>query len=154
MHFLFTLADVGVNLSLAPQVECDCAVDLFQGERREILLNRLRTLAASEGVDDRVQRHPRARHVIAAIPLFDVVAAHPSSDYTAKRAILHSGADGTVRASTSVLPALLERHSLRNPRRVALRSVPCLQRQMANVRGSDHCFVTVTNQNPGLRYRS
>src|ERR1035438_1996154 len=94
MHFLFTLADVGVNLSLAPQVECDCAVDLFQGERREILLNRLRALAASKGVDDRVQRHPRARHVIAAIPLFDIVAAHPSADYTAKRPILHRGADG------------------------------------------------------------
>src|ERR1017187_5019710 len=86
MHFPFPLADVGVDLSLAPQLERDCSVDLFQGEGRETLLDRLRALAASEGVDDRIQRHPRARHVIAAISLFDVVSGHPSSDYTAKRA--------------------------------------------------------------------
>ena len=70
MHFLFTLADVGIDLSLAPQVECDHAVDLFQGEGGEILLDRLRALAASEGVDNRIQRHTRARDVIPAISLF------------------------------------------------------------------------------------
>src|ERR1017187_1339815 len=86
MHFLFTLADVCIDLSLAPQVECDHAVDLFQGEGGEILLDRLRALAASEGVDNRIQRHTRARDVIPAISLFDVLADHPSSNYTAKGA--------------------------------------------------------------------
>src|ERR1017187_614484 len=33
MHFLFTLADVGIDLGLAPQVERDRAVDLFQCRR-------------------------------------------------------------------------------------------------------------------------
>jgi hypothetical protein len=32
MHFLFTLADICIDLSLVPQVESDRAVDLFQGE--------------------------------------------------------------------------------------------------------------------------
>src|ERR1035438_10555983 len=72
MHFLFTLADVGVDLSLAPQVERDRAVDLFQGEGGEILLDRLRALAASEGVD-RSEEHTSElqslRHLVCRLLL-------------------------------------------------------------------------------------
>src|SRR2546423_14193738 len=64
---------VGIDVSLVCQVVRYGPIDLLEAKKLEILADRLRRLAAQERMDDRIQRDSRARNMVVAVPLFDVL---------------------------------------------------------------------------------
>src|SRR5271165_410238 len=79
LYLLLTFADVGIDFMLVSQVKGNRPVHLFQGQRREVLANRLRRVSGLEGIHDGVQGDTRASDVESAVALFNVFAVLHSS---------------------------------------------------------------------------
>ena len=67
-EILFAVQDVGIDLFFVTQIESDGSVYLFECQRREVLANRLRRLAAVERGDEGIEGNASARDIVSAIP--------------------------------------------------------------------------------------
>jgi hypothetical protein len=75
-EILFALLDVGIDFFYVTQIESDCSVYLFERQRREVLANRLRRLAAVERRHDRIEGNASVRDIVSAIPPLNVFVRH------------------------------------------------------------------------------
>src|SRR5579863_4274514 len=64
------------NLRLVIQIEGNRPIDLRRFEQGEALVDRLRRIPAFEEVHDGIERDPRTRDVISAVPFLYVLAVH------------------------------------------------------------------------------
>src|ERR1035438_72756 len=71
---LLTFANIGIDLLLMSEVKRNCPIHLFQSERREVLANGLRRVAAFERIDNGVQGDTGAGDIESPVTLFDVFA--------------------------------------------------------------------------------
>src|ERR1022692_1347511 len=76
LPLLLQVTETSLGLFLMSEIKGDCAVDLLQGQGREVLPDRLRSSAIPILVDDGGQRDTAPWHVISTIAYFDVFALH------------------------------------------------------------------------------
>jgi hypothetical protein len=86
----FGLLKIRVDFLLVRQIERNRAVDFLERLERKRPLHRLGGRTALEGVNDGIQRNPRSRNPVSAVPLFDVGFFHIHPRILAVELIAHT----------------------------------------------------------------
>src|SRR5690242_6894437 len=71
----FSPDDIGIDFLLVGKIEGDRSIHLLQGQRREVLADRLGRVTSLERIDDGIEGDASAGDIESAVTLFNVLVA-------------------------------------------------------------------------------